>query len=224
MTLNLRNLPRYPYTLIIGTILVVSAVAVCSIAGRLGFSLTSPAAKHLWQGHSIYGHNDGYIYPPFPALVALPFSFFPQSIDHLLWFLVSAASLCLVMRWSWTISGGKQLEGENILNPRENLIFLLGLFPGFLYGLNCLSHSQTDLLIDFAVVGGCLAVIKKTKPSSPPPLSASPGAMKGPALLFLPYLIYRGRFASAVWMIFIFISANLLPNFIARVEIKSSSL
>jgi len=172
-----------------------------------------PSAKHLWNGQSIYHTGDGYIYPPFPALFALPFACLPGILPHLMWYAVIVAGFIFMCRWSWRLAGGPTLQGRIFPRPIEHVAFLLALIPGATYAFNCISHSQTDIVIGFAIIAGCVAMTRG-KSLLAATLYGLAAAMKGPALIWFPYLIARRKPLAAVWMIAVFTGVNLAPNLI----------
>jgi hypothetical protein len=194
------------------------------------------SARHLWQGQSIYHNGDGYIYPPFPALFALPFAYLPGVLPKLTWYLVTVASLILMCRWSWRLAGGAEGYGrvgvaESGSTPSstaspphsdtptlssvilEHAAFLLALIPGATYAFNCISHSQTDIVIGFAIIAGCVA-LTRGKSLLAATLYGLAASMKGPALIWFAYLIARRKPVAGLWMLGVILAANLAPSLI----------
>lgn len=169
------------------------------------------SARHLWQGQSIYHNGDGYIYPPFPALFALLFAYLPGILPKLAWYAVTVASFVMLIRWSWRLAGGPPLRAAAW---SEHLAFAAGLIPGATYAFNCISHSQSDILIGFAIIAGCVA-LTHGRGFVAATCYGFAAAMKGPALIWLPYLIWRRKPLAAVWMILFVLAINLAPNLVS---------
>ena len=76
-------------------------------------------------------------------------------------------------------------------------------------------HQQTDLVIGAIVIGGCLAWQNRRDWLAATCWGLA-GAMKGPPMLFAGYLVWRGRWAAALWMVVLAIGVNLLPDLVHR--------
>jgi hypothetical protein len=205
---------RYPYAILAAIVFLV-----------MGFSFLHKhdgdwdvtyllSAKHLWNGQSIYHNGDGYIYPPFPALFALIFAYLPGVLPKLAWYAVTVSCFILLVRWSWKLAGGPTLQGRCWAKPIEHVAFIIALIPGTTYAFNCISHSQTDILIGFAIIAGCVA-LTRGRSLLAATLYGLAAAMKGPALIWFAYLMARRKPRAAGWMILVFIGINLAPNLIA---------
>ncbi len=176
------------------------------------------AAKRLRAGLDIYqlvteSQDHAYSYPPFQAMLAIPFTFLPRFVGRFVWYVISAFCLVLLWRWSWRVSGGEKLEGRAKPDGREYLICILGLLCGMRFVQDNLDHQQTDLVIGALVIGGCLAwqMGRDWVAATCWGLGA---AMKGPPLLFAVYLAWRGRWGAAVWMVALAVGVNLLPDLV----------
>jgi hypothetical protein len=169
------------------------------------------AAAHLVKGEDIYRMADAYLYPPFMTLTALPFLALPALASRLVWFLVNAMCLLALLRWSWRLAGGGRLEGIKDVVPRQRLAALLGFLCGISYLENCLAHQQTDLVIGALLAGGCLLLHRGRSLWAATSLGLA-AACKCTALLWSPYLLWRGRPVAALWVVVVALGANLLPN------------
>jgi hypothetical protein len=203
----------YPYTLL--AIVVFSAMAFPFLHKHDGdWDVTYLlSARHLWKGQSIYHNGDGYIYPPFPALFSLLFAYMPSFLPKLAWYAFTVAGFVFLCTGSWKLAGGPSLQGSKLARPCEHLAFILALLPGATYAFNCISHSQTDLLIGAAIIAGCIALLRD-RPFFAATLYGLAAAMKGPALIWFPYLIARRRPVAAGWMLLVFVGVNLAPNLV----------
>jgi Glycosyltransferase family 87 len=203
-------LRSYPYT--VGAILMVAGMAVPFLTVERDWeTCLLVEARRLWAGETIYGHHDLYPYAPFPTLVALPFAYLPSGISNLLFYALNMACLFFMIRWSWQLAGGGPLQGRAPVARQEHVIMLLGLSCGILFAWNCLSHHQTDLLIGAAMIGGCVALARSRTFLAATCFGVA-AAMKGPALLWAPYLLWRGRWKEALWVGVVFIAINILPT------------
>jgi hypothetical protein len=174
------------------------------------------AAQRLQTGEDIYPLRDGYLYPPLMAWMSIPLAQMPPSVARCVWLAINFASLAFLWIACWRLAGGKRLRDES--DWREHLACWIGLAIAFRFGLDCLQNQQTDILIAALVVGG-IALLQGTSRLSGGLavfLAATcfglAAGMKCTALLFAPYLLYRGRWLAAVWVAFLAVGLNLLPN------------
>jgi len=117
------------------------------------------AGRLLHQGHDFYREIRPYTYPPFSALVSLPFSYLPDRLARTIWYPISAACALYLIATAWKLSGGPPLQREGQPAPfREHLAFLLGNIFALQFVLGALAHLQTDLLIGALLMAGCVAL------------------------------------------------------------------
>ena len=155
-----------------------------------------------------------FTYPPFQAIIAMPFAFLPPLLSRIGWFLVQVAALVTLWQLSWRITGGRRLN-DGHWTASEAAICILGLGAGMRYVQGAFGHQQSDILIDGLLVAGCFAWQHRRDflAASAWGLAA---AFKGPPLLLAPYLAWRGRWLAAAWTIVLAIALNLLPDAIHR--------
>jgi Glycosyltransferase family 87 len=206
----------HPYTLA-GLVIVAVMAAPILLKNGDWESCYLFEGRNLLAGETLYGHPDLYPYAPFPALVAVPFTLLPYWPSQVLWYLLNMACFALMIRWSWQLAGGGALEGRHAIARSEHVIFLFGLLVGGKLAWNSLSHHQTDLFIGAGLMGGCLA-LRRSRGYLAATCFGLAAAMKGPALLFAPYLLWRGRWKEALWMVTFFLAINLLPTLIVPAQ------
>jgi hypothetical protein len=170
------------------------------------------AATHLRSGEDIY--RDGNSYPPFAAFVALPWSFLPPAGVRGTWLLVNLASLAVMLRGAWRLAGGGALQGSGRGPLREQVAAVLGFACGAGYLLNCLAHQQNDVVIGAVLVVGCVA-LGGSRWMTAATCFGIAAAVKCTALLWCPYLVWRGRPAAAVWLVVLAVGVNLLPDLVS---------
>jgi hypothetical protein len=198
-----------------------TAAAVPALAGLLVYlclrqdneweRVFVPAAARLAAGEDLYAPGGAYLYPPFTAWLTLPFTRLAHLPGRLLFTALNLAGVVLMLRWSWRLAGGGRLEGAAPAPRGEHAAALLGALCGVFYVNNCLVHQQTDVAVGVCLVGGCLALHRAR------PLLGATGfglaaAMKCTALLWVPYLVWRGRPAAAAWVLVVAFGVNLLPD------------
>ena len=92
-----------------------------------------------------------------------------------------------------------QGPGENVA-PKENMAFLMACLCAARFLQNSLSHAQTDLLIAALLMAGFLA-LKSKKDFAAATWIGFGAAFKATPLLFAPYLVWRGKWLCAVWLV-----------------------
>jgi hypothetical protein len=217
----LRASLRHPYTL---------AAALYLIFNGLRFMLIHDfpewenvfvlAARHLRTGFNLYAlvpeaQQHAYSYPPFMAFLALPFTFLSAGIGRFIWFGINAICAIILWRGAWRLSGGQPLEGPVKAPASEHIICILGLLCAIRFMQDNFEHRQTDLVIAVLILAGCYAW-QNARDLLAATFFGLAAAMKGPPLLFAPYLIWRGRWLAALWLIILAISVNLLPDLISH--------
>jgi hypothetical protein len=205
---------RYPYLVAAVALLIGIACPFLTRRNSEWDDVFVRAANHLREGDGLYHWDEGYVYPPFMAALAMPFTFLPQTIERLAWFLISAGCLVLLCRWAWQLAGGGPIPSLRTGSFREHLIWLLGLACGFRYAIDCLTHQQTDLLIGALVIGGCFALFHGRTLLAATCLGVAAGTKCTP-LLWCGYLLYRRQWRAGAWLAVVAVGVNLLPELIS---------
>jgi hypothetical protein len=203
----------YPFT-VAGTLtLILVSVFFCLRRQSEWEGVYLRAATQLGRGEDVYGPGESYLYPPFMACLALPFTALSGTTGRFAWLLVNLLALVAMLVWSWRAAGGNRLDGAGA-NGRERWAALLGGLCGIFYIHNCLAHQQTDILIGASLAGGCLLLVRgRTLPAAT--LFGLAAACKCTALLWAPYFVWRGRPAAAAWVLCVVLGVNCLPDFIS---------
>ncbi len=204
----------HPFTTLASALLLVLGVAFCLRHDSEWDDVYLPAALHLWRGEDLYRIGESYLYPPFMAFAALPFLTLPSPLPRLAWFALNAGCLVALLRWSWRVAGGGRLEGREVGKPTERLAAFLGCLCGMSYLENCLAHQQTDIVIGALLAGGCL-LLGRGRPLSAATALGLAAACKCTALLWSPYLLWRGRPLAAIWLLVVAVGVNLSPDLVS---------
>ena len=157
-------------------------------------------AEHLLAGRDIYAQADGYTYPPFQAFLAVPFALMPTTANRIAFYALNLVCLFWMVRSATKLAGG---------------FAILGAIAGAIFAFHCYAHQQTDVIVAALVLGGC-SYIARGKSIAAATLFGLGAAMKCTPLLFAPYLLIKGKPFAALWLIFIAVGANLLPDAIHR--------
>jgi hypothetical protein len=199
---------------------LLACVLVLAIAPRFIFAKQSEwqqvyvdSARQLRDGEGLFGAGQPYVYPPFMAAAATPFSFLSERWSRALWLMLNSVALVVCMRCAWRLAGG---ESRLPLwrSPRsEHWILWLGLACGGYYIIDSLGHQQTDLVIAALLFRGCLAMRDERWLLGGVLLGIAAGCKCTP-LLFAPYFIWRGRWLACLTMLLTAVAINLLPDLI----------
>jgi hypothetical protein len=172
------------------------------------------AARTLLSGKDLYAPGP-YLYPPFSALLAVPFVALPTLAVRLVWYGVNVAALGVLLYSAWCLAAGPRFRGAGSVPSRDWYALALGALGCAPYWLNTLAHQQTDLVIAALLTAGCFVMIRD-RIISGAVLIGLAAAFKGPPLLFVGYLVFRRRWLAACVTTVVALSANLLPDLIAH--------
>lgn len=198
--------------------LAACAVAVAFVAAAVArrdsewVSVYVTAARQLLGGSDIYAPGEPYRYPPFAALLAIPFAALAEPAVRAIWSLVSLAAAFVLFRSAWSLAGGGRLS---FARPREAAAFGVGLVCAAPYVLNAISHQQTDVVIAALATWGCKATVANRKIVGGVAIGLA-AAFKGPPLLFCPYFLFRRQWKLAAIVAGVAVVANLLPDLVSH--------
>jgi hypothetical protein len=177
-----------------------------------------PASRRLLRGEDFYLPKDLFVYPPFTALVGLPFALLGDRLGSCAWYVVNYACLVAIIGIAWRLSGGHRrpsIRREDAIPVAEHVVFFIGCAVAIRYLLNAISHTQTDLVIGAALMAGCLAATRRQFARAAVWWGLG-AAFKGPPLLFAAYLAWRRRWLAAAGVVAVFVGVNLLPNLVSH--------
>src|SRR5262249_37626356 len=153
--------------------------------------------------------DPGFTYPPFFALVMLPFVPMPLWLRDLVWYGVTLAAALGAFKLSETIAD------KSLAAPLARAeLFWLRLFVLLLSSkliLAVFENQAYDALVLAAVLVGLFAL------SEDRPLAAGAGlalaaALKATPLIFLPYLLWKRYYAAAAAFVLVYALASLVPD------------
>jgi Glycosyltransferase family 87 len=174
-----------------------------------GMETYPQAAACLWRGQVLQVCDPGFTYPPFFALVMLPFVPMPLWLRDLVWYGVTLAATLGVFKLSEHIAV-KSLAAA--LTRTE--LFWLRLFALLLSAklvLAVFENQAYDALVLVAVLLG-LAALGEERPVAAGASLALAAALKATPLVFLPYLLWKRYFAAAAAFLLVYALASLLPD------------
>jgi hypothetical protein len=203
---------HYPYFAIAAPLVIVFSIAFCRRDDSEWEYVYVVAANHLRQGVDIY--TDGNSYPPFAAFSALPASFLPPALVRLSWLLVNLGCFGALVLGAWRLAGGPRLQGARRGPRAEHVAAVLGFLCGVGYLQNSLAHQQNDVILGALLVAGCLALSRSHSLRAATCFGLA-AALKCTGLLWLPYLLWRGRPVAAAWLLVVAVGVNLLPDLVS---------
>lgn len=174
-----------------------------------GIVLYSEAANCLWTGQILQSCSLPFTYPPFFAFVMIPFVALPPLAQTVVWWAVSLCCtiLCCAIAEriakdafpsSWTERetallrvGGIFLSLKFILAVYENQAYDLFALAPLLLGIHAMSNRRD------AAAGICFAAA---------------AALKVVPLIFLPYLVFKGRLKAALVFFAALVALSFLPD------------
>lgn len=169
------------------------------------------ASRNLLAGRDL-AQDSAYLYPPFMALAAIPFTLLPQALSQFIFYAINVACMLYVVKGARALSGDCRLQGTGEKAPsEEHLVFLMALFCGGRFLLNASLQMQSDLLIAALLIAGCLALLEKKDFWAATSIGLAAG-IKCTPLLFVPYLAWRGKWIAALWLIAVAVGVNFLPD------------
>jgi hypothetical protein len=199
--------------------LLLSIIATCISIG-VGVSFLSrthsewddvflAASKRLIAGESLYPPGTNYSYPPFSALLGVPLAKTSGMFPRAVFYFANLLSIAVLL-----VSAAKLSHGSTSL-VHDSRTFWLGIIIGFPFVFHTLAHQQTDLLVAALCLGGCYFLQRDRVIPACLALGLA-AAMKCTPLLFVPYLVVKGRLRMAAAMLLVAVCVNLIPDLINR--------
>lgn len=174
-----------------------------------GMATYPQAASCLWHGQVLQACDQGFTYPPFFALVMLPFAVMPLWLRDLVWYGVTLAATIGAFKLS------ESLARKALPAPLDNSeLFWLRIFALLLSAkvmLAVFENQAYDALVLVAVLLG-LAALRDGRAVAAGAGLALAAALKATPLIFLPYLLWKRYFASAATFVLVYAIASLLPD------------
>jgi len=174
-----------------------------------GMETYPQAASCLWHGQMLQACDQGFTYPPFFAMVMLPFAIMPLWLRDLVWYGVTLAATIGAFRFSETLARKalpSPLDGAELFWLR-----ILALLLSAKVILAVFENQAYDALVLVAVLSG-LAALRDGRAVAAGAALALAAALKATPLIFLPYLLWKRYFASAIAFVLVYAAASLLPD------------
>ncbi len=167
------------------------------------------AAQRMLAGEPIHhDEQDAYAYPPLMALLTVPLSQLGIRWGLTVWCLINLAAMAIVLRAAWRLACGPP---AGTWDRRWQLVFWLASLLAARFCLAPFENQQFDVIIAALAMLGCTALVEGRTLAAACWLGAS-AAMKCTPLLFVPYLLWRGRATAAAGMLLAALALNRLPD------------
>lgn len=174
-----------------------------------GMLLYRHAAECMWTQQVLQVCDRGFTYPPVFAFVMLPFVTLPMWLAVLLWYLITLActvlSLQLCKRLALHQIGGpwygRDLRCFEVLAFMLSLKFILAVYEDQAYDL---------LVLPFTLFG--IWALGARRDIAAGAALAVAAALKVTPLIFLPYLLFKRRFAAAAVFAVVLLATSFLPD------------
>jgi hypothetical protein len=191
-----------------------AAIAIAAYYPRyrhgVGAEIFSGAADCLLRGQTPQHCGDLiYAYPPFFALLWVPLSPVPAWLREALWYLVLIGTLFASLRLCETLA--RRLLPGDWREPELAAFRILTFVLGLKFILAVLENQAYDSVAVVFILLGLLALLKERWLLGAASL-ATAAALKITPLIFLPYLLFKRRFAAAGIFSAVFVVLTLLPD------------
>jgi hypothetical protein len=175
-----------------------------------GVQMYPKAAYCLLHGEMLQSCDVGFSYPPLFALLMLPFEPMPLWLRDLIWYLVTVGAAIGSFKLAETIA-------RHAVAPPLNAFELswlrfLGLLLSAKLILAVFENQAYDALVVLVLLLGLAALMTGRELWGGAGLAFA-AALKVTPVIFLPYLLWRRRFAAAAAFVAVFLIASFLADF-----------
>jgi Glycosyltransferase family 87 len=193
----------------VGFALAASAYFIFRFQVQHGLPLYSHAAECIWRQQILQACELHFTYPPLFAVLMLPFFAMPAWLGTLIWYVITLS--CTVLScWLCEELTVRMFPGQWCSRQREWLR-LFGILLSLKFILAVYEDQAYDLFVLPLTLFGILSLTKHR--DAPAALSlAAAAALKVTPLIFLPYLIFKRRFAAAGMFFSAVLLMSLLPD------------
>ncbi len=191
---------------------VLAAAAYCYFHFQKypgGLQLYRHAAECMWNEQVLQACELYFTYPPVFAFLMIPFVAAPIWLATLIWYVITLActvSCC----WLCEDLTVRMFPGQWSDREREWLR-LFGILISLKFILAVYEDQAYDLLVLPLTLFGILALTDRRNAPAALSLGAA-AALKVTPLIFLPYLIFKRRFAAAGIFVIVLVLISLLPD------------
>jgi len=202
-------LKRYAVPLLAAVFLVAYAPAFFRDYQDSQWKLYCKAATRLAAREMIHvDEKYAYAYPPAMAMLSMPLAPLPELASHAVWYLINVAAVGVLVIASWRLAGGASLLG---LTGTWRWVFIMGMVLAGRHLISPLENQQYDLVIAAFLMTGCLTLVRGREWTGGL-LMGLAASMKLTPVLFVPYLVWRGRPKAAAAVVAVAALLNVMPD------------
>lgn len=192
------------------TALLIFAVAYFPrFAKPAGIVLYSEAANCLWTEQVLQSCSLPFTYPPFFAFVMIPFVALPPLAQTVMWWAVSLG--CTVLCCAIAERIAKDAFAATWTERETTLLRVGGIFLSLKFILAVYENQGFDLLALVPLLFGISAMSNRRDVAAGIGFAAA-AALKVTPLIFLPYLVFKGRIKAAVVFFVALVALSFLPD------------
>ncbi|MFI5150034.1 MAG: glycosyltransferase family 87 protein [Bacteroidia bacterium] len=196
---------------------LITALVIFEASNPGDFKVFTEAAKLLKHHENMYdrwlnGNSCKYYYSPFFALLLTPFTSVPDFVISIVW--LSANVFFFARIWKITTA----FFDFNGFSKKESRAFtLLTIFLTFRFLLHNFEMAQMNVYVMWSILES-LNLFEKNKNMQGALLFALAMNIKILPIVFLPYLIMRGRFAAFTWIALFSVAFLYIPSLFLGIE------
>jgi hypothetical protein len=174
-----------------------------------GFTLYRHAAECVWTGQILQACELPFTYPPAFAFVMIPFLAVPSWLGLLLWYAITLFCTVLCCRLCEELA--VRLFPGQWTDAQREWLRLFAILLSLKFILAVYENQAYDFLVLPLLFSGILALTDGRDVRGAAWL-ATATALKVTPLLFLPYLLYKGRLGAAVIFLIALAAISFLPD------------
>lgn len=174
-----------------------------------GIELYSEAANCLWTGQILQSCSLPFTYPPFFAFVMIPFVALPPLAQTVVWWIVSLC--CTLLCCAIAERTAKDAFPTSWAERETVLLRVGGIFLSLKFILAVYENQAYDLFALAPLLLGISAISNRRDVTAGISLAAA-AALKVVPLVFLPYLIFKGRLKAALVFFAALVALSFLPD------------
>jgi Glycosyltransferase family 87 len=199
----------YRYWLWIALVVFFVAYYPRFIADGNGIRLYTQAAQCLLDNRILQNCTWSFTYPPAFAFVMIPFAPLPMWLCLLIWYGITIVAIVGSFKLSEQIAG--RLFADSFSKNELAWVRLISIALSFKFVLAVLETGSYDALSLVFILWGLAALADRRDGVAGAALGFA-AAIKATPLIFLPYLLFKKRFAAAAGFAIVLLVVSFAPD------------